>query len=149
MKRNDFRNSATRLYCSSFYSTKLFLIEKTNKQNKQSKTKQTNKQTKQNKTKQTNKAKQNKQTKQNKTKQSQRVSVGSIKCIVIYLTVRNRSRWKRTQQEVSRHLRSSLKKSAFGERRFYIQLPHITDHQGHAIGKVPCSNYFEIPLKYD
>ena len=123
MTRNDFRNSATRLYCSSFYSTKLFLIEKKNKQNKQ--------------------------TKQNKTKQSQRVSVGSIKCIVIYLTVRNRSRWKRTQQEVSRHLRSSLKKSAFGERRFYIQLPHITDHQGHAIGKVPCSNYFEIPLKYD
>ena len=131
MKRNDFRNSATRLYCSSFYSTKLFLIEK----NKQ--------------TKQTNKAKQNKQTKQNKTKQSQRVSVGSIKCIVIYLTVRNRSRWKRTQQEVSRHLRSSLKKSAFGERRFYIQLPDITDHQGHAIGKVPGSNYFKIPLKYD
>ena len=131
MTRNDFRNSATRLYCSSFYSTKLFLIEK----NKQ--------------TKQTNKAKQNKQTKQNKTKQSQRVSVGSIKCIVIYLTVRNRSRWKRTQQEVSKHLRSSLKKSAFGERRFYIQLPHITDHQGHAIGKVPGSNYFKIPLKYD
>ena len=90
-----------------------------------------------------------KQTKQNKTKQSQRVSVGSIKCIVIYLTVRNRSRWKRTQQEVSKHLRSSLKKSAFGERRFYIQLPHITDHQGHAIGKVPGSNYFKIPLKYD
>ena len=131
MKRNDFRNSATRLYCSSFYSTKLFLIEK----NKQ--------------TKQTNKAKQNKQTKQNKTKQSQRVSVGSMKCIVIYLTVRNISRWKRTQQEVSRHLRSSLKKSAFGERRFYIQLPYITDHQGHAIGKVPVSNYFKIPLKYD
>ena len=123
MKRNDFRNSATRLYCSSFYSTKLFLIEKKNKQTKQ--------------------------TKQNKTKQSQRVSVGSIKCIVIYLTVRNRSRWKRTQQEVSKHLRSSLKKSAFGERRFYIQLPHITDHQGHAIGKVPGSNYFKIPLKYD
>ena len=93
MKRNDFRNSATRLYCSSFYSTKLFLIEKTNKQNKQTKQNKTNKQTnkaKQNK--QTNKAKQNKQTKQNKTKQSQRVSVGSIKCIVIYLTVRNRSR---------------------------------------------------------
>ena len=90
-----------------------------------------------------------KQTKQNKTKQSQRVSVGSIKCIVIYLTVRNRSRWKRTQQEVSRHLRSSLKKSAFGERRFYIQLPHITNHQGHAIRKVPCSksNTFKIRLK--
>ena len=123
-----------------------WLKKQTNKTNKQSKTKQTNKQTKQNKT---NKAKQNKQTKQNKTKQSQRVSVGSIKCIVIYLTVRNRSRWKRTQQEVSRHLRSSLKKSAFGERRFYIQLPHITDHQGHAIGKVPGSNYFKIPLKYD
>ena len=123
MKRNDFRNSATRLYCSSFYSTKLFLIEKKNKQTKQ--------------------------TKQNKTKQSQRVSVGSIKCIVIYLTVRNRSRWKRTQQEVSRHLRSSLKKSAFGERRFYIQLPHITNHQGHAIRKVPCSksNTFKIRLK--
>ena len=123
MTRNDFRNSATRLYCSSsystklLYSTKLFLIEK------------------------------NKQTKQ--TKESQRVSVGSIKCIVIYLTVRNRSRWKRTQQEVSKHLRSSLKKSAFGERRFYIQLPYITDHQGHAIGKVPVSNYFKIPLKYD
>ena len=125
MKRKDFRNSATRLYCSSFYSTKLFLIEKKKQ------------------TKQTNKAK------QNKTKQSQRVSVGSIKCIVIYLTVRNRSRWKRTQQEVSRHLRSSLEKSACGERRFYIQLPDITDHQGHAIGKVPCSNYFKIPLKYD
>ena len=145
MKRNDFRNSATRLYCSSFYSTKLFLIEKTNKQNKQTKQNKTNKQSK----KKTNKAKQNKQTKQNKTKQSQRVSVGSIKCIVIYLTVRNRSRWKRTQQEVSRHLRSSLKKSAFGERRFYIQLPDSTDHQGHAIGKVPGSNYFKIPLKYD
>ena len=124
--------------------------KQTNKTNKQRKQNKTNKQTnKQSKTKQTNKAKQNKQTKQNKTKQSQRVSVGSIKCIVIYLTVRNRSRWKRTQQEVSRHLRSSLKKSAFGERRFYIQLPHITDHQGHAIGKVPGSNYFKIPLKYD
>ena len=116
MKRNDFRNTATRLYCSSFYSTKLFLIEK----NKQ--------------TKQTNKAK-------NKTKESQRVSVGSIKCIVIYLTVRNRSRpeknteWKR--KERFRHLGPSLKKSAFGERRLHIKLPNITDHQGYAVEKAP------------
>ena len=94
-----------------------------------------------------------KQTKQNKTKQSQRVSVGSIKCIVIYLTVRNRSRpeknteWKR--KERFRHLGPSLKKSAFGERRLHIKLPNITDHQGYAVEKAPGSNFFKIPLKHD
>ena len=58
MQQNDFGNDATSLHRSSFYSTKLLLIEKKNKQ--------------------TNKAKQNK---------AKSMSVRSIKCKLIYLTL--------------------------------------------------------------
>ena len=54
----------------------------------------------------------------------------------------------RCRKEVS-YLSSSLKKSAFGERRFCIQSSDITDHRGHAVGKVQGLNYFKIPLKHD
>ena len=39
--------------------------------------------------------------KKNEAKQN-KASVGSMKCTVIYLTVRNRSRWKRTQSGIER-----------------------------------------------
>ena len=86
----------------------------------------------------------------NEAKQN-KASVGTMKCTVIYLTVRNRwkmeknTEWNR--KEVSCYLGSSPKKSAFGEMRFCIQLIDITDHRGHAVGKVHGLNYFKIPLK--
>ena len=40
------------------------------------------------------------------------------------------------KKDVSKKIRASLKKSFCGERRFSVQLPDVTDHKGHAMGKV-------------
>ena len=121
MQQNDFGNDATSLHRSSFYSTKLLLIEKKNKQ--------------------TNKAKQNK---------AKSMSVRSIKCILIYLTLQYWPRWKRTQDGGERKCPSISdqvsKSRLLGKGDSIYSYYNITDYQERY--KVQISlNTIKTPLK--